>query len=87
MKKLVRLGLLVGAITMCTFATAGPIHAAIRDCSTIDVTTCPSPEGYTTIYCRFMDYPDCEYKCTCNPSATTLVKWRCRPNPDFGTCI
>jgi hypothetical protein len=82
MKKLVRLGLLVGAIAMSPFATVQPTHAAAPDCSTVYSQTCTT-QG-STMYCRFYDdYPDCQFKCTCDPS----FGWRCGPDPNFGICI
>jgi len=59
MKKFVRLGLLVGAITISTFATVKPTHAALPDCSTVQSQTCTT-QG-SIVYCQ--DYCTYIYKC------------------------
>jgi hypothetical protein len=83
MKKLVRLGLLVGAIAMSTLATVKPTHAALPDCSTVRFQTCTT-QG-SVVYC--LDY--CTYKCKCEKFLGGL-RWRCDEvdpsDPNYGHC-
>ena len=83
MKTLVRLGLLVGVITMITFATVNPTHAATPDCDTLWFQTCPT-EGATS-YCQSAG---CNYVCKCRMTSfpTSGLRWRCGLDPNYGTC-
>jgi hypothetical protein len=87
MKALVRLGLLVGAIAMFTFATVKPAHAAAPDCSTIWFQACTT-QG-STVYCQSSDICPYQFQCSCvlgGPDGS--LRWKCvpyPPNPDI--CI
>ena len=92
MKKLVRLGLLVGAITMSTLATVKPTHAALPDCSTVWFQTCTTQDS--VIFCQeypLSEYPSSScifYKCTCQRFYGGL-RWRCEvdpSDPNYGHC-
>lgn len=80
MQALARLGLLVGAIAMSTFATVKPTDAATTDCFTFWFQTCTT-EG-STIYCQAYD---CPHVCTCRMSGDGL-RWRCGVDPSYGIC-
>lgn len=85
MNSLVRLGLLVGAIAMSTFATVKPAHAVIPDCTTYWFQTCTT-EG-STIYCQSEDICPYQFQCTCKNFPNGL-RWRCvGADPNYGICI